>query len=373
MKSRAILALVLSVLFPAAAFAEPVEVVAEIRGAMPTGITVSPDGRIFLNFPQWGDESPFAVAELVDGQPVPFPSTSFNRPEGADPQAHLLSVQSVVADDEGRLWILDTGAPGFAPPVAGGAKLVAVDLTTGEVVRSIAFNQDVVLPTTYLNDMRFDFSSGEAGVAYITDSSLSGPGAIIVVDLASGDAIRRLSAHPSTMPDHDFVPMIDGAPLMVRPAEGAARPWLVASDGVAISPDGATLYYCPLSSRHLYAVPTALLRDPKADDADIAAAVRDLGEKGASDGLAEDDWGRIYAGDYENNAIRRWDGREWTTIAADPLLDWPDTLAIGPDGHLYVTANQLARQALFHRGVDLRAQPYRVLRVPIGAGPVYIH
>ena len=372
----AVLALGLSALVPiapVAAVAEPVELVAEVRGAMPTGITVTPGGRIFLNFPQWGDASPFAVAELVGGRLVPFPDTPFNRPNGtADPVDHLLSVQSVVADAMDRLWILDTGAPGFAAPVPGGAKLVAVDVTTGDVVRTITFAPDVVLPSTYLNDVRFDFGTGEAGTAYITDSSLSGPGGIIVVDLATGTARRRLSGHASTMPDPEFVPVIDGEPLMVRPAEGPAVPWRVASDGIAISPDGATLYYCALSSRRLYAVPTAVLLDPEASEEEIAAAVRDLGEKGASDGLAEDSIGRIYAGDYENDAIRRWDGRRWTTIAQDSRLDWPDTLAVGPDGYLYVTANQLERQAVFHGGIDRRVQPYRVLRVPIGAGPVHL-
>jgi hypothetical protein len=40
------------------------EVVATFnQGPMPTGITVSRTGRIFLNYPYWGDPSDFAVAE----------------------------------------------------------------------------------------------------------------------------------------------------------------------------------------------------------------------------------------------------------------------------------------------------------------------
>jgi len=46
-------------------------------------------------------------------------------------------VQSVVADSKNRLWILDAGSVKFAPVVAGGAKLVAVDLATDKVVKSI--------------------------------------------------------------------------------------------------------------------------------------------------------------------------------------------------------------------------------------------
>jgi len=348
-----------------------VEVVANLSGAMPTGVTIAPNGRIFLNYPQWGDHPPFAVGELRGGKVIAYPDAATNEPQG-DPARHFLSVQSVVADGANRLWVLDTAAPGFAAPTAGGAKLVAIDLETDKVVRTIVLGPDVVLPTTYLNDVRFDLRQGEAGVAYITDSSVKGPGGLIVVDLASGKALRRLSGHASTMPDRGFTPRIEGAVLMNRLAGAAASPWLVATDGIAISPDGATLYYCALSSRHFYAVPTALLRAPATDDATIAAAIRDLGPKAPSDGLTEDDRGVIYAGDYEQGTIRSFADGAWQTIARDPRILWPDTLSVGTDGYLYFTANQLYRQPGFHQGKDLRRPPYQLLRVKIGAGPVLL-
>jgi len=375
MKTTLLATLMLGAVAVAPALAAPskprIERVATFTGAMPTGVTVAPNGRIFVNFPQWGDGSPYAVGELKNGKVVPYPDTAFNRP-GADAAHHLVSVQSVVADGRGRLWILDTGAPGFQAPVPGGAKLVAIDLNTDKVVQTVVFRSDVVLPTTYLNDVRFDLRLGKAGVAYITDSSISGPGGIIVVDLASGKARRRLSGHPTTMPDPGFAPILEGKPLMNRPKDGKPSPWLVASDGIAISADGATLYYCALSSRHLYAVPTALLRDPAATDAEIGRHIRDLGLKGASDGLAEDDRGRIYGGDYEHDAIRTYSGGRWRTLVQDARILWPDTLSVGTDGYLYFTANQLHRQAPFHGGVDQRKQPYELLRVKIGAGPVLL-
>jgi len=46
------------------------------------------------------------------------------------------------------LWILDTAEPGFSSPVAGGAKLVAVDLTSDKVVKTIVLPSSTVLPTT---------------------------------------------------------------------------------------------------------------------------------------------------------------------------------------------------------------------------------
>ena len=43
------------------------EPVALFNGAMPTGVAVSHQGRIFVNFPKWGDEVPFTVSEIRDG------------------------------------------------------------------------------------------------------------------------------------------------------------------------------------------------------------------------------------------------------------------------------------------------------------------
>ncbi|MFW8449875.1 gluconolaconase, partial [Klebsiella pneumoniae] len=49
------------------------EVVATFSGAMPTGVTVTETGRIFVNFPRWGDDVPFTVAEVKGNQLVPYP------------------------------------------------------------------------------------------------------------------------------------------------------------------------------------------------------------------------------------------------------------------------------------------------------------
>jgi hypothetical protein len=49
------------------------EPVALFDGAMPTGVTVSHQGRVFVNFPKWGDEVEFTVAEIREGLSVAFP------------------------------------------------------------------------------------------------------------------------------------------------------------------------------------------------------------------------------------------------------------------------------------------------------------
>jgi sugar lactone lactonase YvrE len=350
--------------------AEP-ERIAELFGPIPTGVTVAPGGRIFVCFPRWGDAVEYSVAELVDGVPRPYPNERINRFDPEHPARHFVSVQSVVVDPRGWLWAVDTGSIQFGPVIRGGAKLVAIDLATDRVVRTIRFPENVVLPTTYLNDIRFDLRHGRAGVAYITDSANGGPNGIIVVDLASGRSWRRLHDHPSTRAEPGFTAHVEGRPLVLDLPGAPPAPLRVGSDGIALSADGKRLYYSPLSGRELHSVSTAALRNRRASDAEVAASVRAEGKPVASDGLESDAQGRVYATDYEHEAIvRRAADGSYETLAQDPSMLWPDTLSLADDGYLYFTANQVHRSPEYNDGRDLRQQPYLVLRVPVDATPV---
>jgi sugar lactone lactonase YvrE len=353
------------------------EPVTYFYGAMPTGVTVSRSGRIFVCYPKWGDDVKFTVAEIIDGEEVAYPNQEINQPSSdADPNA-LVSVQSVVVDPADRLWILDTGSPMFKETEYGGPKLVCVDLETNTVARTILFLQDVALPTTYLNDVRFDLRRGEEGIAYITDSAQKGSNGIIVVDLATGESWRRLNDHYSTKPLQlpDFQPIVEGRPFLDK-SEGTTKQGAgMGTDGIAISADGSRLFYCPLGSRRLYSVATDELVDRRFDEYQVGSTVIDEGDRGgASDGLETDADGYIYSTNYEHNAVLRRlagdTGKEWETVVHDPRLLWPDTMSVADDGYLYVTANQLHRQAKYQDGKDLRRKPYVLFRVNIDARPV---
>jgi sugar lactone lactonase YvrE len=353
------------------------EPVAYFNGAMPTGVTVSHKGRIFVNFPKWGDDVSFTVAEIRKGEMVAYPDESINQTNPADQAAALVSVQSVVVDPVDRLWILDTGSPLFQPTKYGGPKLVCVDLKTDQVSKKILFPQDVALPTTYLNDIRFDLRRGSEGMAFITDSAQKGPNGIIVVDLASEQSWRRLHDHHSVKPEElqTFLPIVEGRPFLERQPDGSVKHGAsMGSDGIAINADGTRLYYCPLGSRKLYSVDTNALSDQSLKEQEVGATVIDEGDRGgASDGLESDSAGNIYSTNYEHNAIlRRSPDKRWETLTHDPRLLWPDTLSLATDGYLYVTANQLHRQARFHKGKDLRRKPYSLFRIRIDAQPVLL-
>lgn len=353
------------------------EPVAYFNGAMPTGVTVSHKGRIFVNFPKWGDDVSFTVAEIRKGEMVAYPDESINQTNPADQAAALVSVQSVVVDPVDRLWILDTGSPLFQPTKYGGPKLVCVDLKTDQVSKKILFPQDVALPTTYLNDIRFDLRRGSEGMAFITDSAQKGPNGIIVVDLASEQSWRRLHDHHSVKPEElqTFLPIVEGRPFLEQQPDGSVKHGAsMGSDGIAINADGTRLYYCPLGSRKLYSVDTNALSDQSLKEQEVGATVIDEGDRGgASDGLESDSAGNIYSTNYEHNAIlRRSPDKRWETLTHDPRLLWPDTLSLATDGYLYVTANQLHRQARFHKGKDLRRKPYSLFRIRVDSQPVLL-
>jgi sugar lactone lactonase YvrE len=216
-------------------------------------------------------------------------------------------------------------------------------------------------------------------VAYITDSSAEGSNAIIVVDLATGKARRRLNDHPSTEPDPKVVPLVEGKPVLEQAPTGKPRPVKFGADGIAISAGGNRLYYRPISSRRLYSVSTDALLDPAMGDAQVAATVIDHGRTVITDGMESDAQGRLYLTDVENNAVRRLTpsrraggdrSARGEVLVSDPRLLWPDTLSLGADGYLYVTSNQLHRQPQFNNGRDLRQKPYSLFRIPVDGKPV---
>ena len=347
--------LLLVALLPLTAYAQP-EVVSRLNGAMPTGVAASQTGRLFVNFPRWGDPVEASVVELKDGKEIPYPNRELNTYDPKRPHETLVSVQSVVTDDQDRLWILDTGSIQFGPPVADGAKLIGIDLKTNQIIKNIHFHGDVVKSTTYLNDVRID---SKRQVAYISDSGVSGNNAIIVVDLKSGKSWRKLDGHKSVEEEPGFVAMVEGKPLY----RSGNQPMTIGVDGIALSPEGDRLYYSVLSGRKLFSVATEALRE---SDGDAGSSVKDEGDKGgASDGLEMDAEGNLYATNYEQACImRRYPDGHYAVLTQLDKQWWPDSLSIN-NGYLYFTANQLQRQKDFNGGVEKRQKPYVVGRVTL--------
>ena len=315
-----------------------------------TGVTVSEEGRIFVNFPRWTEDSPVSVAEVgKDGSIKPYPNDAWNswrnaRKDEMTPGEHFVCVQSVVADGRGNLWVLDPAAPAQGYVVPGGPKLVRIDLKTNAVAQIIAFDETAAPQGSYLNDVRF---SPDGKHAYITDSGAKG--ALLVVDLESGTAKRLLDGHPSTQPEKNVVVKADGKPLRRPDGRGVE----FAADGIALSPDGETLYWQAIKGKTLYRVPTDALVAGLTGDADPASTVEEFGENGVADGLIIGrESGHMYVTAPEEDAVRVRDiaagaQAKPELLVKDERLRWPDTFGEGPDGTLYVTSSHIQDSAFF--------------------------
>jgi sugar lactone lactonase YvrE len=348
--------------------ADAVEALAVFPGpAQPVGIAVSRHGRIFVSYPRWQDPVKNTVVELDGEQAQAFPDEQTNAfdvtdPDRFDATEHFVSAQAIVFDEQDRLWVLDPGSVNFAAHLNGAPKLWAYDIDTRERVAAIAFPNDVALKLSALNDVRFDLQRGGQGTAYITDS---GVGGIVIVDLESGRSWRHLDEHPSVLPTPGLKASTEGRPFVQEKPSGERAAPDFRSDGIALSPDGETLYYTAVMSHEVYSVPTALLLDPTTDEQALGDAVTVVTTKpSGNDGIACDALGRIYTTDFEDNSIRRIDPASGSVsvLVRDERFIWPDTVAFaGKD--LYLTVNQLARQPGYRGGKDEREPPYVLFRL----------
>ncbi|HOV85245.1 MAG TPA: L-dopachrome tautomerase-related protein [Syntrophobacteraceae bacterium] len=312
-----------------------------------TGVAVSQSGRVFVAYPRWSEDTPISVGELLlSGEVVPFPDPEWNRwNPGLSPANHLVCAQSVVVDSEDFLWVLDPANPQFQGVVYGGAKLLRVDLSTHEVVRRILFDESVALPASYLNDVRID---NRHGYAYLTDS---GTGALVVVELASGKAWRRLANHRSTQSENLSLTIGD------RPWLRGGKPPRVHADGIALDRAGDYVYYQALTGRTLYRIPASLLRDPNVSEEQTAKGVERVGVICAADGIEFGRDEKLYLTDIEGSGIRVYEpGKGKRILIRDKVLSWPDSIAVAPDGSLVVSTSQI------HLG-DHPSGPYRLFRI----------
>ncbi len=342
-----------------------------------TGVTVTKDGRTFVNFPRWTEDTAVSVAELKNGTLTPFPDAEWNawrnaRKDEVSAADHWICVQAVVADHAGNIWVLDPAAPAMATLVKGGPKLVEIDLTTNKPGRVIAFDETAAPQGSYLNDIRF---SPDDRTAYLTDSGARG--ALLVLDLATGRARRVLDGDPSTQPDKGVTVSVDGKPLRRPDGRGVE----FAADGIALSHDGKQLYWQAIKGKTLYRIatdllaaggpptPTALVDKtlaltndalsggpvstvlPTAAAKTLAAKVEVVGENGPADGLMIAQDGAMYVSSPQDGAIKTRDltrdGAPLKTIIQDSGLHWPDTFSQGPDGTIYFTTSHIQDSAFY--------------------------
>jgi len=310
------------------------------KGAMPAACKVDSQGTYYLSVPRWDEGLPATLSTLVekDGKVLlrPFPSLELNEP--GNPAA-LQSVLGFEIDESDVMWILDQGHIMGAPSIDGAQKIVRWDLRKNQLVDVIPIPSDISdYVASFLNDIVVD---NETGFAYIADSGIfTDPlqGGLIVVNARTKELRRVLHQHESTQDEAGFWFEIDGTKVWKD------TPMRTGADGIALSGDRQTLYWCPLTGRNLYSLPTALLRDFSTPEEELEKAVVDLGSKGTNtDGMVADNQGRVWFTMLEAMGMGYFDSAtgEMTRYVTDPRMIWVDTPQITPAGDLIFSTNRL--------------------------------
>ena len=299
-----------------------VELVGDIKGTQITGVTVSKDGRVFVNAPNWRDGVRFSVAQITDnGEFVAYPNTETN-----ECVAHsevrkncFLAVQSVVAHKD-KLYVLDTRNPKFSG-VVDAPRLFVVDLSSNEIEATLILSEDAYHSDSYINDLRVDENTNRI---YMTDSAHAG---LVVYNLDDNTSYRILDNHETTKAEVESL-NIQGKPFNMT----------VQSDGIALDTLNDTLYFHALSGYSLYAINTSDIK--KASNEVLAKKVRKVATTGAPDGMIYHD-GNVYLADLEKQEVQYLTpSLDLRTLVKGDVVSWADTFSIYND-ELYYTNSKI--------------------------------
>jgi sugar lactone lactonase YvrE len=327
------------------------------------GIAVSKTGRIFASAPSCAAKSNCVVeVNPKTGDMTPYPNVSWNRRKSGTPskEEHTwIQPQAMWVDRGNHLWVLDRSEPMVKDRPT--PKLVEFDLNTNKSIREYSFEGTTGFTyKDYLNDFRIDLRHR---YAYLTNTS--NKGGLVVLNLDTGKARQVLAGDPSTFADPNQHLMFG-----TQIAKVNGKPWVVHSDGIALSPDNQWLYYRPLTDHTYWRIPTTALIDRDLSPAELASAKEYLGYNVMSGGMIMSDEGVLYVGDLEEKNVTSLtpvveDGnrRLKSSVFADSAkLAWADGFAIY-NHYLYIADSHL-NELIFDNGYP-RAGDFTIFRVEL--------
>ncbi|KAJ4360890.1 uncharacterized protein N0V89_001458 [Didymosphaeria variabile] len=360
----------------------------------PTGLAIDPNLVLYLTYPRNFGPTPDNVVKCTSFETEePWPSAAYqNCTASQNASTCFINVQNVVLDSINQLWIVDSGIkPGEKSATEYGAKIMSFSLQ-GELLRTYVIPSELFYDNMNANDVRINNTLGEGGYAFITDESDAG--SILSINLATGDANRRLFNTTYTRADKGYVGVYNGEPIYNW--NGTTKSFITTgSDGIALA--SGNVYWGVLASRRFYYVPQAAIVNNSISEEDLLEHVQDPGQCGTEQaGLTADDKGRVYITASEHNAIFYVDTLQTAvneTVNGDPpgsssllepvpakdyvvktlvrnaLIQHADSAAIW-GGWMYFCTNQLELSPLRqYQNVDARRGPFRSYRLWIGAGP----
>ncbi|MEL6978307.1 MAG: L-dopachrome tautomerase-related protein, partial [Pseudomonadota bacterium] len=328
----------------------PADLELAVSSDRPIGnVAVAPDGMVYFTIhPEANPSHPKLYRAALGGRPEPWPATNqealFDGPLG------------VVIDGRNRLWLIDPATHG-----TGAVKLLALDLATGDVVHEHVFDRAIAPLGSFVQDLQID-AAGET--VYVADVGFwAQRPALIVYDVASGAARRVLNRHPSVTSQQWIIHN------QIKRMEffGGLMAMKVGVDGLALSRDGAWLYYAAMTHDEHYRIRTSDLKNAALDDEALAARIEPLGPKPINDGMSTDAEGAVYFTDVENQAVVAWrEGAGLETVVKDERIRWADALSFGPEGWLYLADSAIPHLVLQSPEHIAEQAPYAIWRFKPG-------
>lgn len=337
----------------------------------PGNPAVSPKGRLFVTMHPFGVPEIRVAEVLRNGGLRPYPTDDWAHAVGAG-GVGIQSIIGIRCDAKGVLWLLDAGNLGSAGASAGETrpetppKLIAWDTMSERLVRVIHLPPPISSAKSFFQDFAVDT---KRDAIYIADPGI-GQGfaeavpSIVVVYLKTGMARRALVDSPCVRAEPDASLVIDGREVGLG-GEGSARVAArVGVDPITIDDGFEWVYFGPMHGRSLYKVKADDLVRPGLPQAELEARVVRHGDKPVCDGISIDSKGNVYVTDLAAHAVGVIDSSgAYRVLHQDAeWLQWPDGLAAGADGKLYVTVNQLHLHPALNGGESEAKPPYRVLR-----------
>ncbi|RQO31117.1 cupin [Taibaiella sp. KBW10] len=322
-----------------------IEKVAQFDDVRPGNVAVSKDGRVFATIHPLGNPKQQLV-EIINGKAIPFPSLALQKNGNPASDKTFDTPLGITVDDNNQLWMIDMGLE------LGKTRLWRFDLKKNTVAETIYFSPEIAPKGSFLQDVAIDAKRGWAYLADITN-----PG-IITLNLKTKKA-QRFSGHAALQAE-DVDMMIGG-----RVINFGGKPARVGINPITLSADGETLFFGSMNGTTWYKVPAKLFRE-NADELTIGNAIQKFGDKPISDGVATDAQGNHYMTNLGGYSISKLDAKgqlsNWVT---DRALNWPDNIALSPDGYLYISVNQLYTTPAFTGGTDQGRPPYFIYRIKL--------
>lgn len=343
----ALIAMATAPVLAAAPAVGTLEVVAEMP-IRPGNVTATREGRVFATVHPLDKPSGVQLMEVTAPDSYrPWPNGNVQSDASNRSDERIDTPLGIAQDNKGRLWITDMGLN------LGKTRVWAFDIAGGRQEHKITLPAEVAPKGAFVQDLAVD---AERGWVYLADIA---PPGLIAVEIATGKA-HRFAGHAALQADPKAIMKVDGTPTHF-----GGKPASVGVNPLTLSKDGQTLYFGAMNGVTWYAVPTSKLRS--GDDKAIASAIRAVGKKPVSDGVATDDAGNHFFTNLNDNGIDVLDRKgKLRPLVRDARLSWPDNAQFGPDSWLYLSVNQLHRTSAFTGGEDTGKPPYRVMRVWTG-------